>query len=169
MSQNRSFVVWICRFAFRLVFYVDAVLYVTGHTSMIVAPRGPFYIFFNVMLLALYVMNVYWFQFIVLAAVRILSGNVVKDTREESEDDESATESDSAPLAEGNVKKLNGRKDDADEHTQMGLQRLLKLPDNTVPPEFSEGDSSMGADLNDLPPGKSASQTANKRLRRRQP
>jgi hypothetical protein len=49
-------------------------------------PDGPFYLPFNIMLMALYGMQVYWFSFIVILLVKIVSGAKVEDTRETEED-----------------------------------------------------------------------------------
>ena len=109
-------------------------------------------------------MNVYWFQFIVLAAIKILSGSgVLEDTREES----SQEEANPVPKKE-EVTAVTAKKEEGDEHTQMGLQRILKLPENKAPPEFAENDCQDETDVDQMSPGQSASQTVNRRLRRRQ-
>ena len=53
---------------------------------MLIYPNGPFYLSFNIMLLALYAMQVYWFIFIVKLLVKVLSGEEVKDNRETEEE-----------------------------------------------------------------------------------
>ena len=50
-------------------------------------PNGPFYLSFNIMLLALYAMQVYWFIFIVKLLVKVLSGEEIKDNRETEEEE----------------------------------------------------------------------------------
>ena len=50
-------------------------------------PNGPFYLPFNIMLLALYAMQVYWFIFIVKLLVKVFSGEDVKDNRETDEEE----------------------------------------------------------------------------------
>ena len=48
-----------------------------------VLPTAPFYFFFNTMLWCLLVMNVWWFQYILLLLIRIVLGNSgLEDTRE---------------------------------------------------------------------------------------
>ena len=54
---------------------------------MLIYPNGPFYLSFNIMLLALYAMQVYWFIFIVKLLVKVLSGEDVKDNRETEEEE----------------------------------------------------------------------------------
>lgn len=49
------------RFWFRLYWFPLKVLYATCHTSLLSVPDIPFYFFFNVLLLLLTVMNLYWF------------------------------------------------------------------------------------------------------------
>ena len=50
-------------------------------------PNGPFYLSFNIMLLALYAMQVYWFIFIVKLLVKVVSGDEIKDNRETEEEE----------------------------------------------------------------------------------
>lgn len=49
------------RFWFRLYWFPLKVLYATCHTSLQSVPNIPFYFFFNALLFALTLMNVYWF------------------------------------------------------------------------------------------------------------
>lgn len=49
------------RFWFRLYWFPLKVLYATCHTSLRSVPDIPYYFFFNVLLLLLAVMNIYWF------------------------------------------------------------------------------------------------------------
>ena len=60
-------------------------LHSTAAISVIVYPDGPFYIPFNIMLTILYIMQVYWFAFIVALIVRVMLGGQVEDIREDSE------------------------------------------------------------------------------------
>ncbi|KXJ13604.1 ceramide synthase 1 [Exaiptasia diaphana] len=73
----------------RLYQYPYRVLYVTGHTSMKIVPEGKFYLFFNFMLWALFVMNIYWFHFIILLIWRVIKGESreVEDVRELSKEE----------------------------------------------------------------------------------
>ena len=49
-----------------------------------VHPGGPFYLFFNLLLITLLCMQLYWFKLIVDLIVKIMvHGDHVKDTREE--------------------------------------------------------------------------------------
>ena len=48
-----------------------------------VLATAPFYFFFNIMLWCLLVMNLWWFQYILLLLIRIVLGNSgLEDTRE---------------------------------------------------------------------------------------
>ena len=46
-------------FLFRIYWFVTKALYSTLHVSLLIFPRGPFYLPFNLMLLALLAMQVY--------------------------------------------------------------------------------------------------------------
>lgn len=73
---------------FRLYWYPVKVLYSSLHVSVVVFPGGPFYLSFNLMLVALYGMQVYWFKFIVRLLIKILVYNEkVRDEREIDEDE----------------------------------------------------------------------------------
>lgn len=50
-----------CRFWFRLYWFPLKVLYATSYCSLQSVPDIPFYFFFNVLLLLLTLMNLYWF------------------------------------------------------------------------------------------------------------
>lgn len=50
-----------CRFWFRLYWFPLKVLYATSYCSLRSVPDIPFYFFFNVLLLLLTLMNLYWF------------------------------------------------------------------------------------------------------------
>ena len=73
-----------CRFLCRLYFYPIKVLYCAGFDAFQHIPAAPLYFFFNGMLWALFLMNVWWFQFILWLIFRILTGRSrgVEDTRE---------------------------------------------------------------------------------------
>jgi hypothetical protein len=71
---------------FRLYWSLVKSLYSAGYVSVKMYPDGPFYLPFNIMLMALYGMQVYWFSFIVILLVKIVSGAKVEDTRETEED-----------------------------------------------------------------------------------
>ena len=84
----KTCVVLLCRIFFRLYWFPIKVLYSTAAVSVIVYPGGPFYIPFNIMLTILYIMQVYWFAFIVALIVRVMLGGKVEDIREETEAEE---------------------------------------------------------------------------------
>ncbi|XP_068923868.1 ceramide synthase 1 [Petaurus breviceps papuanus] len=74
-------------FWFRLYWFPLKVLYATCHCSLLSVPDIPFYFFFNALLLALLLMNIYWFLYIVVFAAKVLTGQVreVSDVREYDE------------------------------------------------------------------------------------
>ncbi|XP_017558087.1 ceramide synthase 1 [Pygocentrus nattereri] len=76
-------------FWFRLYWFPLKVLYASCITSLQSVPNIPFYFFFNTLLFALLVMNIYWFLFIVLFVVKVITGQMkeVTDVREYEEDD----------------------------------------------------------------------------------
>ncbi|KAM3940035.1 ceramide synthase 1 [Leptodactylus fuscus] len=71
-------------FWFRLYWFPIKVLYVTCCSSLESNPNIPFYFFFNVLLFLLTLMNIYWFLYIVMFVVKVLTGQVreVNDVRE---------------------------------------------------------------------------------------
>ncbi|XP_066514601.1 ceramide synthase 1 isoform X2 [Hoplias malabaricus] len=77
-------------FWFRLYWFPLKVLYASCITSLQSVPNIPFYFFFNALLLALLLMNIYWFLFIVLFVVKVVTGqmNGVNDVREYEDDEE---------------------------------------------------------------------------------
>ncbi|XP_076880120.1 ceramide synthase 1 isoform X2 [Brachyhypopomus gauderio] len=75
-------------FWFRLYWFPLKVLYTACVSSLQAIPNIPFYFFFNALLFALLLMNVYWFLFIVLFVVKIVMGRGVSDVREYEEDEE---------------------------------------------------------------------------------
>ncbi|KAJ8270947.1 hypothetical protein GJAV_G00121050 [Gymnothorax javanicus] len=72
------------RFWFRLYWFPLKVLYATCVSSLTLVPDIPFYFFFNGLLLLLLLMNIYWFLYIVLFVVKVLTGQIaeVNDLRE---------------------------------------------------------------------------------------
>uniref|UniRef100_A0A1X7SDN3 TLC domain-containing protein n=1 Tax=Amphimedon queenslandica TaxID=400682 RepID=A0A1X7SDN3_AMPQE len=55
---------------------------------MKVYSNEPFYLSFNIMLMTLYLLQVYWFTFIVRLLIKlIIKGGEVEDTREFSENE----------------------------------------------------------------------------------
>lgn len=74
------------RIFFRLYWFPIKVLHSSAAVSMIVYPGGPFYIAFNIMLTILYIMQIYWFAFIVALIVRVMLGGKVEDIREDGEE-----------------------------------------------------------------------------------
>ncbi|XP_077439554.1 ceramide synthase 1 [Vanacampus margaritifer] len=71
-------------FWFRLYWFPLKVLYAT----CVSVPNIPFYFFFNTLLLALLLMNIYWFLFIVIFVVKVLKMKEVNDVREYEEGEE---------------------------------------------------------------------------------
>ncbi|XP_034738528.1 ceramide synthase 1 [Etheostoma cragini] len=69
-------------FWFRLYWFPLKVLYATCVSSLQSVPNIPFYFFFNTLLLALLLMNIYWFLFIVVFVVKVLKVKEVNDVRE---------------------------------------------------------------------------------------
>ncbi|XP_068127380.1 ceramide synthase 1 [Hyperolius riggenbachi] len=71
-------------FWFRLYWFPMKVLYVTCCSSLVSNPNIPFYFFFNLLLFALTLMNIYWFLYIVMFVVKVITGQVkeVNDVRE---------------------------------------------------------------------------------------
>ncbi|KAI6656597.1 Ceramide synthase 1-like [Oopsacas minuta] len=67
----------------RLYWFQTKVLMSTAVASMQFDMDGEFYLIFNVLLLILYGLNLYWFFFILLIIVDILSGGELADKREE--------------------------------------------------------------------------------------
>lgn len=72
----------------RVYWFFYKIIYNTGYLAVTILPSGPFYFFFNFMLWIIFLMNCWWYIFIILAAVRILAGQKLKDTREQSSDKE---------------------------------------------------------------------------------
>lgn len=122
-------------FWFRLYWFPLKVLYATCVHSLQSVPNIPFYFFFNLLLLSLLLMNIYWFLYIVLFVVKVLTGQMteVNDVRE-YEDEESAQRAAviaarAAALANG-----AGEDDDAGHHnstqgkyTQNGITKEKHL------------------------------------------
>ncbi|XP_069623823.1 ceramide synthase 1 isoform X2 [Ranitomeya imitator] len=71
-------------FWFRLYWFPMKVLYVTCCSSLESNPNIPFYFFFNILLFLLTLMNIYWFLYIVMFVVKVITGQVkeVNDVRE---------------------------------------------------------------------------------------
>ncbi|XP_058148794.1 ceramide synthase 1 [Dasypus novemcinctus] len=76
-------------FWFRLYWFPLKVLYATSHCSVRARPDIPLYFFFNALLLALALMNFYWFLYIVAFAAKLVTGQVreLRDTREDDAPD----------------------------------------------------------------------------------
>lgn len=67
----------------RLYWFPMKVLQSSGHVSMVMCPTGWFYIPFNILLFVIYLMQIYWFYFIVKLLVKVLIiGEDVEDNRE---------------------------------------------------------------------------------------
>lgn len=74
-------------FWFRLYWFPLKALYATSVSSLQSVPNIPFYFFFNALLFALLLMNIYWFMFIVVFVVKVLTGLGVNDVREYEEEE----------------------------------------------------------------------------------
>ena len=74
-------------------------LYSSAFVSLVVYPGGPFYIAFNIMLTILYIMQVYWFAFIVALIVRVMLGGKVEDIREDTDKEDEKEGKDKQPPA----------------------------------------------------------------------
>ncbi|MGH0156117.1 UNVERIFIED_CONTAM: hypothetical protein FKN15_060807 [Acipenser sinensis] len=74
----------LARFWCRLYWFPLKVLYTTFVSSLQSVPNIPFYFFFNTLLFALTLMNIYWFLYILLFVVKVLTGQMteVNDVRE---------------------------------------------------------------------------------------
>ncbi|XP_064137080.1 ceramide synthase 1 [Loxodonta africana] len=99
-------------FWFRLYWFPLKVLYATWHCSLRSVPDIPFYFFFNSLLLALTLMNLYWFLYIVAFAAKVLTGQMreLSDVREYDsvvETPSSKSSKDEKPLRNGLVKDKN--------------------------------------------------------------
>ncbi|KAJ8373296.1 hypothetical protein AAFF_G00266520 [Aldrovandia affinis] len=81
-------------FWFRLYWFPLKVLYATFVSSLSSVPDIPFYFFFNGLLFMLLLMNIYWFLYIVLFVVKVLTGKMreVNDVREYEEYEEEEEE-----------------------------------------------------------------------------
>ncbi|KAM4707759.1 ceramide synthase 1 [Discoglossus pictus] len=71
-------------FWFRLYWFPQKVLYATCYSSLESNPNIPLYFFFNILLFALTLMNMYWFLYIVIFVGKVLTGQVreLNDVRE---------------------------------------------------------------------------------------
>ncbi|KAI5609828.1 ceramide synthase 1 [Silurus asotus] len=76
-------------FIFRLYWFPLKVLYASYITSLKSVPNIPFYFFFNTLLFALLLMNIYWFLFIVQMVMKVLTGQMtgINDVREYEENE----------------------------------------------------------------------------------
>ena len=75
------------RIIFRLFYYPTKLLFSTAYVSMAMHPNGPFYLSFNLLLMTLYCMHIYWFTFIVKLLYKVATGGAVEDNREDVEND----------------------------------------------------------------------------------
>ncbi|XP_030073561.1 ceramide synthase 1 [Microcaecilia unicolor] len=76
-------------FWFRLYWFPQKVLYATCCSSLQSFPNIPFYFFFNILLLLVFLMDIYWFLFIVVFVGKVLAGQMreVSDVREYDHED----------------------------------------------------------------------------------
>ncbi|XP_007552778.1 ceramide synthase 1 [Poecilia formosa] len=96
-------------FWFRLYWFPLKVLYATCVSSIQSGPNIPFYFFFNALLFALLLMNIYWFLFIVIFVVKLLKVKEVNDVREYEDED-------ARKAAEELLKDAENNDDDAGHH-----------------------------------------------------
>ncbi|KAI7791064.1 ceramide synthase 1 [Triplophysa rosa] len=96
-------------FWFRLYWFPLKVLWASCVTSIQTVPNIPFYFFFNTLLFILLLMNIYWFLFIVLFVVKVLTGQMkgVNDVREyeDGDDADDQTSADGKQVKNGIAKK----------------------------------------------------------------
>ncbi|KAG8454931.1 hypothetical protein GDO86_001231 [Hymenochirus boettgeri] len=71
-------------FWFRLYWFPQKVLYATVYSSIESNPSIPFYFFFNALLFTLTLMNIYWFLYIVMFVLKVVTGQIqeVNDVRD---------------------------------------------------------------------------------------
>uniref|UniRef100_A0A8C4QS21 Ceramide synthase 1 n=1 Tax=Eptatretus burgeri TaxID=7764 RepID=A0A8C4QS21_EPTBU len=71
-------------FVFRLYWFPLKVLYATCITSLQTVPDIPFYFFFNILLFAITLINLYWFMMIMMFVAKVILGRIkeVNDVRE---------------------------------------------------------------------------------------
>ncbi|KAJ7321491.1 Ceramide synthase 1 [Desmophyllum pertusum] len=111
----------------RLYVYPIKVLYSCGYTAPQQAPELPFYFFFNTMLWMLFLMNVWWFHFIVWLIIRIVfKKGHVEDTREIPKE----TEKDKAPGKIANGKVLENGEVSAGNGTNHATHRNYNKEDS---------------------------------------
>ncbi|XP_036410707.1 ceramide synthase 1-like [Megalops cyprinoides] len=109
-------------FWFRLYWFPLKVLYATCVTSLKSEPNIPFYFFFNCLLFALLLMNIYWFLYIVLFVVKVLTGQMreVNDVREYEEEEEQKK---AGPLAEQGGEWDHQNSVKGGKHVQNGIMK----------------------------------------------
>ncbi|XP_028299953.1 ceramide synthase 1 [Gouania willdenowi] len=100
-------------FWFRLYWFPLKVMFATCVSSLQSVPNIPFYFFFNSLLFALLLMNIYWFLFIVVFVVKVLKMNGVNDVREYEDEDSSKA---AAAAAAANLLDIDDDDDDAGHH-----------------------------------------------------
>ncbi|KAM9330630.1 ceramide synthase 1 [Gastrophryne carolinensis] len=101
-------------FWFRLYWFPIKVLYVTCYSSLETNPNMPFYFFFNILLFIIALMNIYWFLYIVMFVVKVLTGQMkeVNDVREyEVSENQKGKFSDDTKVSQKNT--LNNRQSTA--------------------------------------------------------
>ena len=67
-----------------MIVYPQIALFSGAYIARSVLPDGAFYFFFNILVNALFLLNVWWFHFIITLIIRIATGQTrgVEDTRE---------------------------------------------------------------------------------------
>ncbi|XP_058943479.1 ceramide synthase 1 [Pocillopora verrucosa] len=109
----------------RLYLYPLKVLHSCGCDARPIVPTAPFYFFFNAMLWVLFLMNIWWFTFIVWLLVRIIIGKStgVEDTREIPEHPEKDKQlGNGGNVANGEIHEPAGDKADL-MHNGNGIKR----------------------------------------------
>ncbi|XP_006803342.1 ceramide synthase 1 [Neolamprologus brichardi] len=109
-------------FWFRLYWFPLKVMYATCVSSLQSVPHIPFYFFFNALLFALLLMNIYWFLFIVMFVVKLLKVKEVNDVRE-YEDEDSRKE----PPAENSADDAGHHNSAQGKHVQNGITKEKHL------------------------------------------
>ena len=78
--------VFFSRVLFRLYWYPTKALYAL-HVAVYHYPGAPFIFLFNILLWALYFINIYWFLFIMSLVYRLVVGKEINDNRDYYDDD----------------------------------------------------------------------------------
>lgn len=127
LSNTGSVSFSITWFWFRLYWFPLKVLYATCVSSLQSVPNIPFYFFFNALLFALLLMNIYWFLFIVVFVVKVLKMKEVNDVREYEDEDSGRVAGDRKPLAANNEDDAGHHNSAQGKHVQNGVAKEKHL------------------------------------------